>query len=55
MANDFMYGVPSRHTHGENRDKCVISDFRDVYEFKKDRMISRSQKKSILPVKTDGM
>ena len=19
MANDFMYGVPPRHTHGENR------------------------------------
>ena len=21
MANDFMYGVPLRHTHGENRVK----------------------------------
>ena len=21
MANDFMYGVPPRHTHGENRVK----------------------------------
>ena len=23
MANDFMYGVPPRHTHGENRvNRC---------------------------------
>ena len=24
MANDFMYGVPPRHTHGENRVKSSI-------------------------------
>ena len=24
MANDFMYGVPPRHTHGENRVKKDI-------------------------------
>ena len=25
MANDFMYGVPPRHTHGENRVKMVLN------------------------------
>ena len=26
MANDFMYGVPPRHTHGENRVKILEFD-----------------------------
>ena len=26
MANDFMYGVPPRHTHGENRVKGMEQD-----------------------------
>ena len=26
MANDFMYGVPPRHTHRENSVKTLIFD-----------------------------
>ena len=27
MANDFMYGVPPRHTHGENRVKRMLHHY----------------------------
>ena len=27
MANDFMYGVPPRHTHGENRVKSITLSY----------------------------
>ena len=29
MASDFMYGVPPRHTHGENREASLEDTFDD--------------------------